>query len=189
MHRATEIARPSPESIPAEVFIVPGRSVALCIKLFWCRPSRSSTSVDHNQPFNVSFGDGSSVYGIEMADVVGIADLTVRRAPRWNWSIHSSVYVQATSQALGIATRYSVGFSSSEFSPDGLLGMAFPQISALDAAPLFQTLVVENQTAEPVFSFKLASSGSQLTLGGVDEDQFQGPMTQVPVTTVVRDVP
>ncbi|OCH93546.1 Asp-domain-containing protein [Obba rivulosa] len=129
-------------------------------------PSKSSTSEDSDKTFGVAFGDGSTVDGVQMIDTVAIAGLTV------------------TSQALGVATQYSAGFSPSAFSPDGLLGMAFPQISALDAEPLFQTLVSENQTVEPIFAFKLGSSGSQLTLGGVDESQFQGPMTQVPVTTV-----
>jgi hypothetical protein len=66
------------------------------------------------------------------------------------------------------------------------MGMAFIKISAFGADGLFQTLVKENQVKDPVFSFKLAENGSELTIGGTDENFFTGNFTNVPVTEEVR---
>ena len=63
--------------------------------------------------------------------------------------------------------------------------MAFPEISEFNANPVFQTLIAQDTVDEPVFSFKLSETGSELFLGGVDNDLFTGEFTQVPVTQVV----
>jgi cathepsin D len=88
-------------------------------------------------------------------------------------------------QAIGAATQYSSQFNVNEFPPDGLMGMAFPQISKSGSNPFFQTLVAQGVPAAPQFSFKLATSGSELFLGGVDNSKFSGSFTNVPVTREV----
>lgn len=127
-------------------------------------PDDSSTSANTNQPFSLEFGDGSTVDGTVFMDTVTVAGLT------------------ATNQAVGASTRYSTGFESDEFPPDGLAGLAFPSIAVFNANDLFTTLVDENQVTAAQFGFKLADSGSELFLGGVDENAFTGSFANSPVT-------
>ncbi|KAF4602317.1 hypothetical protein EYR40_005522 [Pleurotus pulmonarius] len=126
----------------------------------------SSTSRNAGRSFSLAFGDGSTVSGTVFSDTVTVAGLT------------------ATSQAVGAATRYSTGFAKAEFPPDGLMGMAFPQISEFGANPVFQTLVAQGKTTVSEFAFKLATSGSELFLGGVNSNLFTGAFTQNRVTSV-----
>lgn len=65
------------------------------------------------------------------------------------------------------------------------MGMAFPQISDFGANPVFQTLVAQRKTTVSEFAFKLATSGSELFLGGVNSNLFTGAFTQNRVTSVV----
>jgi cathepsin D len=127
-------------------------------------PSASSTSSDLGTTFSLSYGDGSTVSGEQYTDTVAIAGLT------------------ATSQTLGSATQYSSGFESSNFPADGLMGMGFQSISVYNAPPVFQSLVADGQTDSPVFAMKLAASGSELTLGGLNSDLYTGDVTYVPVS-------
>jgi hypothetical protein len=62
--------------------------------------------------------------------------------------------------------------------------MGLANLSVLHAAPLFQNLVSQKQVEDPVFSFKLAENGSELTIGGVNENLFTGDFTDVPVTNL-----
>ncbi|KAL0581947.1 hypothetical protein V5O48_000004 [Marasmius crinis-equi] len=127
--------------------------------------SASSTAVDQRRTFSLAFGDGSTVQGEVFHDTVTVAGIT------------------ATGQAVGAATTYSTGFALANFPPDGLLGMAFPQISVFRENPFFQTAVAQGKTTSSVFAFRLATSGSELTVGGTDTSKFTGALTSVPVTT------
>lgn len=62
------------------------------------------------------------------------------------------------------------------------MGMGFQSISDYNASPVFQSFVSQGQTSDPVFAMKLTSSGSELTLGGVNSDLYTGDFTYVPVT-------
>lgn len=66
------------------------------------------------------------------------------------------------------------------------MGMAFPSISVFQASPVVQTLIAEGQLSDPVFAFNLASSGSELLIGGVDASMYTGSFTYTPVTLQVR---
>lgn len=73
-----------------------------------------------------------------------------------------------------------------QFPPDGLVGMAFEQISAFAANPFFQTAISQGEVTESVFGFTLSEGGGGgLFLGGTDTSAYSGPLTSVPVTTVV----
>ncbi|KAH9958947.1 acid protease [Russula dissimulans] len=124
-------------------------------------PSASTDSQDLGISFSITFGDGSSVSGEQYSDVVSVAGLT------------------ANNQTLGLATSYSTGFQNNQFAPDGLMGLGFETISVFDASPLFQTLISENVVTSPVFGFKLAPSGSELFLGGVNDALFTGDFAWV----------
>ncbi|KAI0346661.1 acid protease [Trametopsis cervina] len=128
-------------------------------------PSKSSTATDRHKSYSLAYGDGSTVQGEQYTDTVTIAGLT------------------AQTQTLGAATQYSQGFSPSYFPPDGLLGMGYQSISEYNVPAVFQTLFTQNQVSDPIFAFKLTSSGAVLTLGGVDNTKYTGSFTYAPVTT------
>ena len=92
---------------------------------------------------------------------------------------------QAKQQRLGVASAYSSSFGISNFPPDGLMGMAYQSISVYNSPPVFQSLIAQKQVTTPVFSFKLASTGAELFLGGTDSSLYKGNFTYVPVTTQV----
>ncbi|KAF9221252.1 Asp-domain-containing protein [Gyrodon lividus] len=127
-------------------------------------PSSSSTSMDLGKTFSLQYVDESTVSGEQYSDTVSIVGLT------------------ATSQTLGAASEYSSGFESSQFPADGLMGMAFQSVSVYNASPVFQTLVSQGQTDEAVFAFKLATSGSELHIGGTNPALYTGDFSYTDVT-------
>jgi len=69
------------------------------------------------------------------------------------------------------------------------MGLAFQSISKFNALPVFQTLISEGVLDSQAFGLKLASSGSELFLGGTNSALFTGDFTWVPLTNEVRDGP
>ena len=59
--------------------------------------------------------------------------------------------------------------------------MAFESISQYKASPVFQTLIAQDQTTNPIFAFKLSTSGAALTLGGIDSSLYSGGFTYAKV--------
>ncbi|KAG2075790.1 acid protease [Suillus decipiens] len=127
-------------------------------------PNSSSSAVPLGQTFTVEYSDGSMATGNLYNDTVLLAGF------------------QATAQTFGVASLYSYGFSSENFGADGLMGMAFKSVSEFGADSVFQTLVSQGAVPESVFAFKLASSGSELYVGGVNSALYRGPFTYIPVT-------
>ncbi|KAF9219141.1 acid protease [Gyrodon lividus] len=109
-------------------------------------PDDSSTSVDLDRTFNIEYEDGDSVPGNLYNDTVLVAEL------------------RATEQIVGVASAYPAGMRFPAFLADGLMGMAFRDISTYDASPVFQTLI------------------SELYLGGTNPDMYTGDFTYTPVT-------
>jgi cathepsin D len=62
------------------------------------------------------------------------------------------------------------------------MGMGFQSISDYNAPPVFQTLVSQGKTTTGVFAFKLAESGSELTVGGLNSALYSGSPIYTPVT-------
>ncbi|KAF7365422.1 Acid protease [Mycena venus] len=122
-------------------------------------PAASSTAVNTTDPFFLQFGAGNAT-GFVFTDTVTIAGLT------------------AQSQAVGASNHYSVEFEVDNFPPDGLVGMAFPALAVFGDNPLFTTLA-DQGTVPPVFGVKLADTGSELFLGGVDTALFTGAFRNV----------
>jgi hypothetical protein len=71
---------------------------------------------------------------------------------------------------------------------DGLMGMGFAERSAIGANPVFQTLVSNGAVDSPIFGFKLASSGSELFLGGTNSELHKGDFTWVPILVEVCQI-
>ena len=67
------------------------------------------------------------------------------------------------------------------------MGLAFESISKFNASPVFQTLISEGVLDSPVFGFKLATSGSELFLGGTNSNLYTGGFTWVPLSNEVCD--
>lgn len=77
-------------------------------------------------------------------------------------------------------------YSSFESGPtDGLMGLAFPALSAFPATPFFNTLMSQGSVDAGVFGFYLASNGSELFLGGTDTSLYTGDIDWNPVTQEV----
>lgn len=93
---------------------------------------------------------------------------------------------QAAGQALGVANTYSNGFAVARFPPDGLLGMSFPPLSDFNKPPVIQTMISQGQLNAPQFSFKFASAGGELYVGGVNNALFRGAFAYASVTNAVR---
>ena len=66
---------------------------------------------------------------------------------------------------------------------DGILGLAYPAISNLNANPFFNTAVQQGAVDEGVFGFKLASTGSELYLGGTNDELYSGSIEYHDVDT------
>jgi cathepsin D len=126
--------------------VLPGQGCSSCCnghKLY--NPEASATSKDLRHPL---WKHGESVSGKQFSDAVSIGGLV------------------AKVQTLGVATEYPSSLSIDGYPVDGLLGMAFPSISALEANPVVHTMIAQGQLDASVFSFKLAASGSELFMGG-----------------------
>ncbi|EKM60385.1 uncharacterized protein PHACADRAFT_246265 [Phanerochaete carnosa HHB-10118-sp] len=116
--------------------------------------SSSSTSSKKSGTFSIEYGDGSTVSGPVYTDTVTVAGLI------------------ATSQYFSPVTTLSSEFQGDP--ADGILGLAFPAISNLQQDPVFNTLIDQGKVSASEFAFKLASSGSELFLGGTDTSLYTG---------------
>lgn len=130
-------------------------------------PSQSTTSVNLNQTFSLTYGDGSSAVGELYSDDVLIGGY------------------EAVNQTLGAAVTYSANFQAPTFNSDGLLGLGFPQISVYGQPPVFQTLISDGAVPESLFGITLSSvSGkSELMIGATDTEMYnQSSMVYVSVS-------
>ncbi|KAG1749570.1 aspartic peptidase domain-containing protein [Suillus lakei] len=124
-------------------------------------PNSSTSAQPLGTTFRVTYGDGSGAVGDVYKDTVSFAGF------------------KATAQTFGVATN-ATGFSHEKY--DGLMGMSFKSLSNFPADPVFDTLVSQGAVPESVFAFKLASSGSELRVGGVNSALYKGSFTYTPVT-------
>ncbi|KAI0792602.1 acid protease [Abortiporus biennis] len=124
--------------------------------------SASSTSKKQSGTFEIQYGDGSTVSGPIYKDTVKVAGVTVSQ------------------QTFSAVTELSSLFSGDP--ADGILGLAFSSISNLGASPFFNTAFSQGAVSSNVFAFKLASSGSELYLGGTDSSKYSGSIEYHDVT-------
>ncbi|CAK5281506.1 unnamed protein product [Mycena citricolor] len=125
--------------------------------------AQSSTCRSSDESFSVYYGSGS-VFGTIMQDTITLDGLQV-----------SDVYFGAASAVYGDFV---------ELPNDGLLGMAFSNISQSKKPTLFETLVNKQLIPASMFSLHLArnqAKGSELYLGGIDPFKVTGPVTWIPL--------
>ncbi|XP_014103198.1 lysosomal aspartic protease [Bactrocera oleae] len=132
--------------------------------------SASSTYQVNNQSFAIQYGTGN-LTGYLAVDTVNVSGLVI------------------TGQTFAIATSEPGStFVYSEF--DGILGMAYQQISVDNVIPPFYNMYTQNLIDEPIFAFYLtnnsanglSANGGELTLGGYDSTYYIGEITYTPVT-------
>lgn len=77
--------------------------------------------------------------------------------------------------------------SLSDSSPfSGIIGLAFPSVSKIGKPTLLENLVAAGTLKNNLFSFYFSrngTSGSELTLGGVDPDKHTGGFLRAPVVS------
>jgi cathepsin D len=129
--------------------------------------SRSNSYVADGRNFSITYGSGSMA-GFVSKDKVCISS------------------VCATEQEFAEATDLpGVTFIAAKF--DGILGMAYPQISVDKLEPVFNTMHRQGAIQQPVFAFWLNRNasdpdGGELTLGAMDPSHYHDPITWLPVT-------
>ncbi|CAE6507438.1 unnamed protein product [Rhizoctonia solani] len=125
--------------------------------------SSSSTSSKKSGTFSIEYGDGSTASGPIYTDTVTVAGLS------------------ATSQYFSPVTSESSSFSSDP--EDGILGLAFNSISSIGQPTLIDNLYSQGKISAPTFAFRLATTGSELYLGGVDSAKYTGSITYAALTS------
>ncbi|KAE8226485.1 hypothetical protein CF319_g939 [Tilletia indica] len=126
------------------------------------RPAASSTSVRTSRTFHTSYGDGTSATGTVYRDTVHIGGLS------------------APSAAIGLAGQSFLN-PTTEGGDQGISGLSFQSISTFGLPGFFDSLRSAGVLSSPVFSFRLAETGSMLTLGGYDPAEISGGITWIPV--------
>ncbi|XP_072494525.1 gastricsin-like [Notamacropus eugenii] len=129
-------------------------------------PSDSSTFTSSDQTFSIEYGSGS-LTGVFGYDTVTIQDISI------------------TKQEFGLSeTEPGTDFEYSNF--DGILGLAYPAISAGGATTVMQGFLQEDLLNEAVFAFYLSGynsdNGGEVTFGGVDTSLYTGDINWTPVT-------
>ncbi|NXC45182.1 PEPC protein, partial [Penelope pileata] len=129
-------------------------------------PTESSTFSTQNEFFSLQYGTGSltGIFGFDTVTIQGIS---------------------VSKQEFGLSeTEPGTNFVYAPF--DGILGLAFPAISAGGATTVMQNMLQESLLDSPIFSFYLSgqegSQSSELVLGGVDANLYSGQITWTPVT-------
>uniref|UniRef100_A0A452HSM7 pepsin A n=1 Tax=Gopherus agassizii TaxID=38772 RepID=A0A452HSM7_9SAUR len=128
-------------------------------------PSDSSTYEATNESLSIEYGSGSmtGILAYDTVRVGGIVD---------------------TKQMFGLSeTEPGTAFEYSEF--DGILGLAFPSISASGATPVFDNMMNEGLVSQDLFSVYLSSdeqSGSFVMFGGIDSSYYSGSLNWIPLS-------
>uniref|UniRef100_A0A4X2KH32 Peptidase A1 domain-containing protein n=1 Tax=Vombatus ursinus TaxID=29139 RepID=A0A4X2KH32_VOMUR len=128
-------------------------------------PTKSSSYSSDGQTFSIQYGTGSltGVFGYDTIQGISI-----------------------TNQEFGLSeTEPGSSFVYANF--DGILGLAYPAISAGEATTVMQGFLQENLLNEPVFAFYLSGdensdNGGELTFGGVDSSLYTGDISWAPVS-------
>ncbi|XP_030640694.1 pepsin A-like [Chanos chanos] len=128
-------------------------------------PLASSTFQWSSQTISIQYGTGS-MNGYLGYDTVVVGGITV------------------SNQIFGLSTTEAAFMASMQ--ADGILGLAFPSISASGATPVFDNMMSQNLVSQNLFSVYLSSndqSGSFILFGEVDSSYYSGSLTWIPLSS------
>ncbi|KAK7815488.1 hypothetical protein U0070_005600 [Myodes glareolus] len=139
-------------------------------------PSKSSTYYTEGQTFSLQYGTGS------LTGFFGYDTLTVSAASCPCAGVQG---IKVPNQEFGLSENEpGTNFVYADF--DGIMGLAFPGLSAGGATTAMQGLLKEGALSQPLFGVYLGSqegsNGGQIVFGGVDKNLYTGELTWIPVT-------
>lgn len=129
--------------------------------------TKSSTYGKNGTVFNIQYGSGP-VSGFLSSDAVTLGSVSLKK----------STFAEIT-DTKGLGLAYKLG----KF--DGIMGLAFRNISIDFINPVFIDMVEQGLVDEPVFAFFLSNSDGvdgEMDIGGADKDKYTGEITYTPVT-------
>ncbi|CAO2179086.1 unnamed protein product [Urochloa humidicola] len=129
--------------------------------------SLSSTYKPNGTPASIHYGTGA-IAGFYSEDQVTVGNLAVQ----------NQEFIEATHEP---------GFTFLFAKFDGILGLAFQEISVEGSVPVWYNMVNQGLVPQPVFSFWLnrnpiEGEGGEIVFGGVDPQHYKGDITYTRVT-------
>ncbi|XP_062330232.1 pepsin A-like [Osmerus eperlanus] len=128
-------------------------------------PGLSSTFRNSGKSLSISYGTGSmkGFLGYDTVEVGGI-------------QIRNQIFGLSQSEAPFMA----------HMKADGILGLAYPRLSASGATPVFDNMMSQHLINQDIFSVYLSrnsAAGSEVTFGGVDPQHYTGQITWIPLSS------
>ena len=130
------------------------------------KSSASTSYIQNGTDFHITYGSGP-VSGFQSIDDLNIGGLIV-----------SEQEFAEVTDAKGLGLAYILG----KF--DGILGLAFPQLSVNKVPTPFMNIMTQNLAPNSVFSFYLGTSDGdkgELVIGGTDPSHYTGSINWVPL--------
>ncbi|XP_071399518.1 pepsin A-like [Centroberyx affinis] len=127
-------------------------------------PGTSSTYRHNGSPLSIRYGTGS------MTGILGYDTVTVGGLP-----VRNQIFGMSETEAPFMQYMRA----------DGILGLAYPRLSASGATPVFDNMMKEGLVNQDLFSVYLSShaqGGSVVTFGGIDPSHYQGQITWIPLS-------
>ncbi|XP_078135266.1 pepsin A-like [Sander vitreus] len=127
-------------------------------------PGTSSTYKNNGGALSIRYGTGS------MTGILGYDTVTVGGLP-------------VTNQIFGLSESEAPFMQYMR--ADGILGLAYPRLSASGATPVFDNMMKEGLVNQDLFSVYLSSNsqqGSVVTFGGIDPNHYSGAISWIPLS-------
>lgn len=89
-------------------------------------------------------------------------------------------------QIIGVAKHFAGSFATTDFVPDGILGLAFPNAAIFSGDyPFLQSLVAQHSLPSNSFGVYLATKDAELFIGGTNSKLHKGKFTYAYLTYAV----
>ncbi|XP_038863447.1 pepsin A-like [Salvelinus namaycush] len=128
-------------------------------------PAQSSTFTWANKPVSIQYGTGSMT-GQLAYDTVSVGGISVTK------QIFGASQTEAPFMAHMVA--------------DGILGLAFPNLAASGATPVFDNMMTQGLVSQSLFSVYLSGNsaeGSVVSFGDIESNYYTGQITWIPLSS------